>query len=120
MAIADQFVADGAEASSGGVAQPPGRRRSGQETLHETLQRGGVGNDVGLESEVAASEHDGGPVITDRSRGDEDISLGDPGRGKLPAGRYGGDTGCRDVHAVGRTVLDDFRVAGHDVDTGGG
>ena len=82
-------------------------------------QRARVGDDLGLELELAAGEHDRHAVVADRA-GDEDPVAG-PQRSRARATARGSsapDAGRADVHLVGVAALDDLGVAGDDLDAG--
>ena len=83
--VAGQFVADGAHAAPGGVAQPAGGRGRGQQALHEPVQRGGVRLDVGFEGQVAPGQHDRGAVVADGARESTTSPSRDLRRPRAPA-----------------------------------
>jgi hypothetical protein len=90
-----------------------------QQRVHRRPQRLRVRLDLRAEAELAAGQHDRGPVLADRA-GHEDAITGAQGvRGQARTRVAPPDAGGADVHPVGVASLDDLRVAAHDLHVGG-
>ena len=114
-----QLVAHGAESAAGGVAHPPRARCRGQQRLDHLGDGCGVGDDVvGLDGEVAASEHHGHPVVTQGPGEHQPVPWPDQVGAQLAAGRDHADAGGGDVQPVGRSLRDHLRVTGDDLHAG--
>src|SRR6202035_4907349 len=73
--------------------------------------------DVGVDGQVSTGEHDGHPVLADRS-GQHDLVAGlYEAAGQLPAFGDHTDAGSGDVDAVCGALADDLRIAGDDLHT---
>ena len=68
--IAGELVADGADAATGRIAQPPRVRGCRQQRLDEAGERCRVGPDVGFQCQITAGKHHCHAVVTDRARHD--------------------------------------------------
>ena len=117
--ITGQLVADRPDAAPRRIAQPPRRGSGREQALDQVVQRRGVGDDVGVEREIAAGEHHRDAVVGDGARHEDDVAGLDPRPARqLPTGGDEPDSRRRDVHAVGGAPVDDLGVAGHDGDAG--
>ena len=109
-----------------GRRQPAARRvakdadvRTGRhDGRHQPVERLRVRGDLHLEAQALADAHDGDAVQPDRTGEDDGVAGGRPIRADGDARGHEPDAGGVDEETVGRSPIDDLRVAGHDSNAG--
>ena len=112
------LVEDGGHPAAGGVAQraDPGGRR--QQVGDQAVQRGGVRDQVGLDVQLTAGQHDGHAVLADRPGHDDHVAGLGVGHAQRDLVLDHADPGGVDVAAVRLALLHHLGVAGDHLHAG--